>query len=227
MDQTPVHNKHNADLLSLIPTGASKLIEIGASSGALAREFKKVSPSCHYIGVEIDPHYTELAKRYCDETHCLNIEQVDSGFWAQHRDRDCWIFGDTLEHLTDPWKVLASIRSVIPANGSVVVCIPNAQHWSILVKLSVGDFRYKDRGLLDRTHLRWFTRQTMIEMFQQAGFKLDRGLPRVFSEPMRDKFLPAIEQLARLAGADPATAVRDALPQQFVMRAVPDPNEKI
>jgi SAM-dependent methyltransferase len=221
MEQTPAHEQHNPDLLKLIPAEAANLIEIGCSSGALAREFKQLSPECHYIGIEIDPHYAELAKRHCDESFSLDIEIADDAFWKKQSDRDCWIFGDTLEHLKDPWLILKKIRDVIPANGSIVVCIPNAQHWSLQVKLSVGDFRYQDSGLLDRTHLRWFTRQTIIEMFDQTGFKLETGFPRVFEEPRRELFIPLIERLASRAGADPKIAISDALPLQYVLRVRP------
>jgi SAM-dependent methyltransferase len=222
MNQTPAHDNHNPDLLGLIPVKAAKLIEIGCSYGALAREFKKISPHCHYIGVEIDSHYSELAKRHCDLNYITDIESVDETFWAEHSDRDCWIFGDTLEHLKNPWIVLKKIRQVIPKFGSVVVCIPNVQHWSIQVKLSIGDFRYQDSGLLDKTHLRWFTRQTMIEMFHQTGFRVDHGFPRIFDEPNRELYIPLIEKLASLAGADPKTAILDALPLQYVLRVTPD-----
>lgn len=221
MEQTPAHEQHNPDLLKLIPSKSAKLIEIGCSSGALAREFKKISPDCHYIGIEIDPGYAELARRYCDESFNLDIENVDNTFWEKHSDRDCWIFGDTLEHLKDPWLVLKKIRGVIPSGGSIVVCIPNAQHWSLIVKLSIGDFRYQDSGLLDRTHLRWFTRQTMIEMFDQTGFTVETGVSRIFDEPSREVFIPLIGELAGRAGVDPKISVSDALPLQYVLRVLP------
>ena len=103
----------------------------------------------------------------------------------------------------------------------MVACIPNAQHWTLQAKLSIGDFRYEDSGLLDKTHLRWFTRQTIIEMFDQAGFQIEAGMPRILNEPDREQFLPIIEQMAKAAGADPQTAVNDSLPLQYVIRAVP------
>lgn len=221
MQQTPAHEQHNPDLLRMIPAAARRLIEIGCSSGALAREFKKIAPHCDYLGVEIDAEYARLAQRYCDRSVVLDIEQADEAFWLETADRDCWIFGDTLEHLRDPWGVLGRVRKRIPSSGCVVACIPNAQHWSLQARLSVGDFRYAQEGLLDRTHLRWFTRQTIIEMFDQAGFTIAEGVPRIFEEPQRDRFLPAIEQLARQAGADPRIAVEDALALQYVVRAVP------
>jgi SAM-dependent methyltransferase len=220
MQQTPQHEHHNPDLLALIPASARRLVEIGCSSGALAREFKRGAPTCHYRGVEIDPGYAELAKRYCDEVVVCDLDGADEGFWQACSDRDCWIFGDTLEHLKDPWAVLRRIRSLIPPSGSVVACIPNAQHWSMQAKLSVGDFRYRDSGLLDRTHLRWFTRQTILESFREAGFEIVAGKPRIFNEPNRERFLPLIEQMAQAAGADPKQAVQDALPLQYVVRAV-------
>lgn len=220
MEQTPIHEFHNPDLLKLIPTASRKLIEIGCSSGSLAREFKKTAPDADYLGVEIDANYANLAKRFCNDVLVLNIENADERFWSKVGDRDCWIFGDTLEHLQNPWLVLKRIYEVIPVGGSVIACIPNAQHWSLQVKLSIGDFRYEDAGLLDKTHLRWFTRQTIVEMFTQTGFVIEEGFPRIFDEPRREEFLPLIGQMARLAGVDPELAISDSLPMQYVIRAV-------
>ena len=221
MDQTPAHEHHNPDLLRIIPASSKRLVEVGCSSGALAREFKKIAPQCHYLGIETDPAYAELAKRYCDESLILDIEKADADFWAKNADRDCWIFGDVLEHLIDPWAVLRKIRAVIPPGGVVAACIPNAQHWSLQAKLCVGEFRYEAEGLLDKTHLRWFTRKTMIEMFDQAGFAITEGFPRIFDEPQRETFMPAIEHMAKLAGVDPKQAASDALPVQYVVKASP------
>jgi 2-polyprenyl-3-methyl-5-hydroxy-6-metoxy-1,4-benzoquinol methylase len=114
VQQTPVHDRHNPDLLRFIPNNANQIIEIGCSSGALAREFKKSRSSCNWLGVDIDASYAELSKRHCDVALAMDIEAVDDSFFDSQKNRDCWIFGDTLEHLKDPWKVLRRIRSVIP-----------------------------------------------------------------------------------------------------------------
>jgi 2-polyprenyl-3-methyl-5-hydroxy-6-metoxy-1,4-benzoquinol methylase len=151
----------------------------------------------------------------------LDIELADESFWQEVTDRDCWIFGDTLEHLKDPWNILRKIRSVIPADGCVVACIPNAQHWSLQAKLAIGDFRYVDSGLLDRTHLRWFTRQTMLELFGDTGFQVKTGFPRIFDEPKRNQFLPIIENMAKAFGVDPKQASADASALQYVIKAEP------
>ena len=85
-------------------------------------------------------------------------------------DTDCWIFGDALEHLRYLWLTLKCIRNYISQAGMVMACIPNAKHGSLQVRLSISDFRYEENGLLDKTHLRWFKRQTIIELFDQKGF---------------------------------------------------------
>jgi SAM-dependent methyltransferase len=220
MTQTPVHDSHNPDLLKLMPPNAKRVIEVGCSSGALAREFKKLNPSSLYFGVEIESSYAQLAQRHCDETLVLNIENADDSFWSAHADKDCWVFGDALEHLVNPWLVLKNVYQCLPLGGVVVACIPNAQHWSVQARLSIGDFRYENEGLLDRTHIRWFTRQTIVEMFHGAGFEIQEGAPRIFDEPSREHFLPIIGEMAKAAGADPDIAISDAIPLQYVIRAV-------
>ena len=221
MQQTPSHDNYNPDLLDLIPANAKKILEIGCSTGALARAYKEINSKVHYVGIEIDPRYALLAERYCDACLVQDIELVPQKFWKKTADRDCWIFGDSLEHLKDPWSILANIRKYISADGCIVTCIPNAQHWSLQKKLSVGKFKYTESGLLDKTHLRWFTRITMIEMFEQTGFAVDICKPRIFAEPERNTFLPVIAQMAALAGEDPQSAVMDAIPLQYVFRVKP------
>lgn len=221
MQQTLAHEHHNPDLLAFIPTDINNLMEVGCSAGALAREYKKINSSSRYIGIEIVPEYVQLAKRYCDKVIELDIEAADIKFLHNAFSPECWIFGDSLEHLQNPWFLLSKIRQVLPQNGSIVACIPNAQHWSIQARLSCGAFRYEDAGLLDKTHLRWFTRVTIMEMFAEAGFKVVNGMPRIFDEPDRDKFLPSIRAMASNMGADPDMAVNDALPLQYVVKAIP------
>ena len=119
IEQTPVHEKHNADLLSLMPVTCKKLIEVGCSSGALAREFKKLAP---------DANFADLARRHCDVVTVLYIEGADEKFWSDNSDRECWIVGDTLEHLQNSWQVLDRIYHVMPQVGIVEACIPNAQY---------------------------------------------------------------------------------------------------
>ena len=221
MDHTPAHEHHNPDLLALMPRDARAVVEVGCSSGALAREYKKLNGACTYTGIEVVPENAKLARRHCDTVLELDIESADDQYFRDHLDGNCWVFGDTLEHLRDPWMLLSRIRKFIPADGSIVACIPNAQHWSVQARLSCGQFRYEESGLLDRTHLRWFTRTTIAEMFRDAGYRIVREFPRIFNEPDREKIFPALRMMATSIGADPEIAVKDAIPLQYVVRAVP------
>jgi SAM-dependent methyltransferase len=221
MQQTPVHEVHNPDLLRFMPPDLRRIVEVGCSSGALAREYKKLNPGCYYTGIEIAPEFAELARRHCDSVHVLDIEDASEAYLRESLGADGWIFGDALEHLRDPWSLLERIRRIVPSTGCVVACIPNAQHWSVQARLSAGLFRYEPSGLLDRTHLRWFTRITIVEMFHGAGFKIVAGVPRILNEPQRETVLPAIRTMASSLGIDPEQAVTDALALQYVVRAVP------
>ncbi len=215
-------NNHNRDLLPLIPPNARGVVEVGCNNGALARAYKAINPNGKYTGIEVVPANAEGARRYCDEVLLQDIEAVDESFYAKYSDYNVWIFGDVLEHLRYPWEVLARIRRSMPADGCVIVCLPNAQHWSVQAKLAVGDFRYEAAGgLMDRTHMRFFTRATMLEMFSGAGFKLEAGFPRIFGELKNEHIISAIRSMAIGVGADPDLAIQDSLPMQYVVKAVP------
>jgi len=221
MDQTPIHDIHNKDVLSMLPLTSKKLMEIGCSSGALAREYKKNNKNCHYIGLDIVESYTHLAKRFCDEVIVADIEQQNEIFYSKNSDCDCWIFADALEHLVDPWLVLKKIRHVIPDNGQIIACIPNSQHWTVIANLAIGNFRYQESGLLDKTHVRFFTRKTIIELFNGTGFEIQIMKSRIFGDPINIPFLPLIGEIAKFVGANPDTAMEDSIPFQYVICATP------
>lgn len=223
MKQTPLHFIHNPNLLSLIPPDLNFVIEVGCMAGALAREYKLINPHCKYFGIDIVPDYIEYAKKYCDEYLVANIEEVDDAFFIQNCESDCWIFADVLEHLKDPWSVIRNIRRVMHTNSSIIACIPNAQHWSLIAKLAIGDFRYVDSGLLDRTHLRWFTRQTIIELFTMNGLTVEVLQARIFDDATKTDIYPLIGKIAQACGVDPNLAQNDCVPFQYVVRAKPDP----
>jgi SAM-dependent methyltransferase len=222
MQQTPAHDFFNGDLLELMPKNCQRIVEVGCSTGALARAYLANNPGCNYVGVEIDTDYAAAARGVCAEVIAGDVEDMPAETFDRLFTSDCVVFGDTLEHLRDPWTVLRRIRPLLRTGGSVVACIPNAQHWSIQLRLACGMFRYEDSGLLDRTHLRWFTRVTALEMFQASGYRVIDGRPRIFPEAERDRFLPAIHAMATAAGFDANQAVADALPLQYVLVAIPE-----
>lgn len=221
MKQTPMHLNYNRDILRIMPGNLKRVVEVGCSSGALAKAYADINPDCIYTGIEIDPDFAAVAQASCNEVICGNIEKFTEEEFLRLFPSDCWIFGDTLEHLYDPWTLLKRIKPQLAPDAQIIACIPNAQHWSIQARLIGGLFRYQDQGLLDRTHIRWFTRITMIELFESTGYKIIEGFPRIFDEPAREKVLPAIRAMALAIGADPELAVSDATPMQWVIKAIP------
>jgi SAM-dependent methyltransferase len=221
MKQTPMHHEHNPQILNLMPKDLKRVVEVGCSSGALGKAYRAINPGCHYTGLEIDPEFAEVARASCSEVICGNIEQFSDEQFGSLFPSDCFIFGDVLEHLYDPWSLLARIKPRLTPGGCIIACVPNAQHWSIQINLNGGYFRYEDAGLMDRTHIRWFTRNSLIELFQTAGYRIVEGQARVFNEPNRDRFLPAIRAMATAIGANPDQAVNDAVAFQWVMKVTP------
>jgi 2-polyprenyl-3-methyl-5-hydroxy-6-metoxy-1,4-benzoquinol methylase len=218
--QTPIHHQHNPELLSEMPLNAKRVIEVGCSSGALAKAYRELNPSCEYIGTEIDSDYAAVARQHCQKVIVGNIEQMLDEIHATQGAFDCWVFGDVLEHLYDPWRVLRRIaKDLLNPGGSVVVCIPNVQYWRMQLAVNMGDFRYQDSGMMDRTHIRWFSRVTIIEMFEQAGLQVASVGGRILDEPHREQFMPLLHALAQATGVDADQAVEDAVPMQWVVRA--------
>jgi 2-polyprenyl-3-methyl-5-hydroxy-6-metoxy-1,4-benzoquinol methylase len=220
MKQTPSHTTVNQELLALMPLDSLRVVEVGCMLGSFAQAYRQLNPQCHYTGIDIDADYANEAKKHCDVAVAADVENLDPDVWQDLEKADCWVFGDTLEHLRDPWKILRRINSNMKSchAGSLVVCVPNAQHWSLQMRLNNGEFRYEDAGLLDRTHLRWFTRTTLIELFESTGFVFNKGIVRFLSQPAPEPIMHAIGKLAEASGADPQQAQEDAKVFQYVMQ---------
>lgn len=181
----------NTGLLESIPADAKTVLEIGCGAGRLGQEFKKAHPECTYYGVEIDGPSAAIAGTRLDMALCGSIEDIDLSFLAGKL--DCIVYGDVLEHLIDPWAVLRTHAELLAPGGKVIACIPNSQHWTILAGLLQGQWTYQDNGLMDRTHLRFFTLRSIQAMFEGAGLALDSIIGRNV-EP--DRALPFFEAMA-------------------------------
>lgn len=221
MKQTPAHTAVNQDVLAMIPLTARRIVEVGCMHGALAAAYRARNPEAHYLGIDIDANYAEAAKTACSSTMAANVETLDDAAFADLFPSDCWIFADCLEHLRDPWRVLHRVRRKIAADGCLLVCMPNAQHWSQQWRLASGQFRYEDSGLMDRTHLRWFTRITLLEMFEKTGWRVEQGLSRNLNAPRQPQMLDAVRGFATALGLDPELAAQDATAFQYVFKLVP------
>ncbi|MES2741365.1 MAG: methyltransferase domain-containing protein [Pseudomonadota bacterium] len=219
-DQPAASTAHDALLLSFVPLTARKVVELGCRDGAFAKAYKARNPICDYTGVERDPAAADLARSHCDFVYAQEPDRPDAQRAHHTAGADCWVLGDVLGQLADPWALLAAIRASIAPGGTVVASVKNFQHWASQLRLSVGDLRYQDGGPLARADLRQFTRGTMLELFQRSGWRVTGGAPVIVDEPGRDAVLPLLRQLAEASGNDPVVSLQDALPQRYIITAV-------
>lgn len=220
MAQTPINSIHNVDVLNMMRADFGKVVEVGSSSGALAHAYRQKNPACrNYVGIEIVEEYAERSKDFCNEVIYGDVEKLSDSQFSQLRDSDCWVFADALEHLYDPWKLLKRIHEHRTGAVEIIACIPNAQNFGVQSCLNSGRFIYQDAGLLDRTHIRWFTRLTIYDLFASCGFQIVNMIARNFHAPNPEQ-TAAIKQMAQAFGADPDQALADAVPFQYVLRAI-------
>src|ERR1039457_4515639 len=99
MKQTPSHDRHNPDILRFMPKNLKRVVEDGCSSGALARAYTAENQGCEYIAIEIDPEYAERARACCGSVICADVETMSDATFVSLFPSDCWIFGDSVEHL--------------------------------------------------------------------------------------------------------------------------------
>lgn len=143
------------------------VLEVGCSTGYLTKVM--VERGCNVVGIELDPDAAKSAEKWAERVVVGNLD--DGDVWNEVKDEsfDVVVLGDVLEHLRDPLASLRqAVRKMKPA-GYVVTSLPNFAHGDVRIALLQGRFRYADTGLLDRTHMRFFTLETMRELLSQAG----------------------------------------------------------
>lgn len=157
-----------AKLLNLVGKNKS-VLEIGCASGVQSKILTEVL-CCKVTGVEIDKDAANEAKSFCEHLIVGDVEKIDLNELLRGRIFDVITFADVLEHLQNPEVVLESIKPLLSDDGFVVASVPNIVHVSVLFEMMNGNFDYKKYGLLDDTHVRFFTKKTMCQMFERAGF---------------------------------------------------------
>jgi SAM-dependent methyltransferase len=204
----------NPDLLGRIPLTARRILDVGCGAGALGLAYKRRNPAARYLGIEADPRAAAIAAGRLDAVAHCDVEAQPAPF--DDARFDCIIYGDILEHLRDPWRVLRAHAAVLAPGGVMLVCMPNAEHWSFSDRLLRGGWDYEAQGLFDRTHLRWFTPDTTRAALIAAGVRPIDVIPRIFDLAPARAFAAG---MAPLLGQDPEALLRRCAPLQHVWRA--------
>lgn len=160
-----------ADMVGFLPDAARTALDVGCGAGGFGRELHGAAPHLRLWAVEPEAAGAAAAK---DGGHYVDV--LTGGFpdvasELPTRAFDCVFFNDVLEHLVDPAAALEATKSLLTGRGVVVASIPNVRCLDVVKPLVLsGDWTYRDYGLLDRTHLRFFTRRTMLRLFADTGF---------------------------------------------------------
>jgi len=164
------------DILPFVPQGVEKVLDVGCAKG-LTGELIKKERRCKVFGAEINRKAAQIAKEKLDEVFCVDIEKSDLPF---NRDLDVIIFADILEHLFDPWHVLENARTWLKPDGILIASIPNTGHYSVILDLLRGRWDYVPFGLLCISHIRFFTRASIENMFARSGYVIEKMSPQDF-----------------------------------------------
>jgi len=144
------------------------VFEGGVSSGYVAAEL--VARGLKVDGADIDPVAAEAARAHCDTVLVGDLQTLDLS--PLRSDYRVLLFADTVEHIPDPGDLLTRVRPRLRSDGALVLSVPNVANWAMRLGLLFGRFRYTERGILDRTHLRFFTKKTLVELVEAAGYRV-------------------------------------------------------
>jgi len=163
------------EILPHVPEGTKRVLDVGCGAGDFGRTLKETTRVEEVVGIEIVERAWELAKENLDDAILGSIEDMELPFEDDYFDLICC--NDVLEHLVDPLDALKKLRRVLRPGGHVIISIPNARYYDIVNALANGRWEYVDAGIMDRTHLRFFTATELVIMLQNADFQLARLEP--------------------------------------------------
>ena len=160
-------NKTHTKEIELIGRN-KRTLEFGCYEGMVAGVLTE--RGCTVTGIELDPQAAEIARNVCDRVIVADIEEIDLLGEFKEQRFDVGVFGDVLEHLQDPGKVLVQMRQLLAPGGFIVLSVPNIAHTSIRLMLLRGDFDYSEFGILDDTHVQFFTYDGIKALLGSCGY---------------------------------------------------------
>jgi 2-polyprenyl-3-methyl-5-hydroxy-6-metoxy-1,4-benzoquinol methylase len=180
-----------------------RVLDVGCDTGRFGEALKRLK-HCEVHGIERDEQAVLAARERLAVVHDRSIDHPDA--FDDLGPYDAVLFFDVLEHLTDPWAVLVRAARTLRPGGCIFAIVPNVAHVSVVRRLLLGRFEYAEHGIMDRTHLRWFTRSSLELAFREAG--LERI--KVESVPL----VPRLDDTTK-AGSRAAHLLAHVLPHAF------------
>lgn len=201
-----------------------RVIDFGCWTGFVSRVLKE--RGCYVAGIEIDPQAAEGARGVCDRVVVGDLDELDLADVLEGEKYDVGLFGDVIEHLKNPGRVLAQTREVLLPGGYIVLSVPNIAHASIRLMLLKGEFNYEETGILDDTHLKYYTRESIGDFLESCGYMVDvmewteQKLPESHLRAALDPL-----ELANLEEVVKAFSTWEAVAFQYIVKAFPADEE--
>ena len=164
------------DYIGELPRDANAhILEIGCGNGDTGALAISEGKCACYCGVELCRPAADLARGKISQVIAGDVESIELPWPGQFF--DVLILSEVLEHLVNPWAALQKIRPLMKPGALVLASTPNVSHYEIVLMLLRGNWRFADQGVLDRTHLRWFTPQTLRQLFESCGYRVHQLRP--------------------------------------------------
>ena len=200
-----------------------RVLELGCSTGFMSRVLR--DRGCRVVGIEQDADAAARARRFCARVIVGDLERIDLGRTLGGARFDVIVAADVLEHLKDPVRILRALRRFLADGGWLVASLPNVAHGSVRLALLGGSFDYNPTGLLDHTHLRFFTRDGVQKLFDEAGFLI--GHLERYEMRIEDSEVSFDRAAAPPGLVDALSREPEALTYQFIVVAHALPRESI
>ncbi|KHQ50167.1 class I SAM-dependent methyltransferase [Mameliella alba] len=158
----PYVNAGNPLVLSMVPPGVCRVLDVGCGGGDNARHLRAADPEIEVVGLTHSAEEAAIAAPHMDAVHVIDLEHglTDAAMADWGAPFDLLLFSHVLEHLIDPVAVLRRCLTRLKPNGHVLIAVPNVLEWRTRMQFLCGHFVYADHGILDRTHMRFFTYRT-------------------------------------------------------------------
>jgi len=183
------------DIINQVPEGNHRILDVGCGAGATLLKLKELGKASEIFGIEINEDIAGKLSPLLNGIIIGDIESIKLPFNEKYF--DYILFGDILEHLINPDKILNQYKALLKDDGFIIATIPNIKHFNILLRLIILDeFKYVDEGILDKSHLRFFTKKEMENLFMRNKFKIVEinpiiyGRIKILKNLFRNKILP-------------------------------------
>ncbi len=169
------YSSERREILNYIPLGTKKVLDIGCATGNFGIVLKRELGVEEVVGIEIVPEIAEIARKKLDKVFLGNVEMDE--FPLERNYFDVITCCDVLEHMEYPERVLRKLAQYLKPYGHVIISIPNIQYWGVILNLSIGRWEYRDSGIQDITHLRFYTKETLKQFIRKSGLLINSILP--------------------------------------------------